>query len=343
MRHGGRVSLLVAVALLAIGCGSQRSDSPDQVRADTTPSASPAPAGMQSGSLRGVVVDVPSEWSRNGLQCGTPTRDTLLVELTGTVTPACLISGPPQHLSVVWLGTFTRPVLDNGTLGEATIPSDAAIDSYDDTTIDGEHVKETTQRTDDGRTLRLLLFLERGVYVSAASADPSVVEAAVDSLQARDTDPTTDCIVHTHAYDDGRPGNAQSGNQIVPGTPSWAAGCVYVDGWLEGSKVVTGDALNALVAALRTAPPTTDQRAPEDTNCESVADDVPPSDSPPMALVFHEPDVGVWTVVAKTNPCTRWQSTVSAGGVTRRIDQRVMLALPSLWTSYPDPDSLDLG
>jgi hypothetical protein len=99
--------------------------------------------------------------------------------------------------------------------------------------------------------------------------------------------------------------------------------------------------LVTLINAVRSAPPTTDERAPDDTNCESVADMQSPSDNPPMLLRFDGPD-GQWLLVAKINACTRWQSTISSGSATRRIDQQLLLALPTVWTSYPDPDSMDI-
>jgi len=319
------VAIAVITCLAAVGCGAHVVA--DRVRSaggSASPSASAAPAGMQRAWLRGVGIDAPAQWLRDDVHCGTPMADTLIVEFTGEGTEACLISRPPAALSVISIGT-SRP--DNAV--------------YDETTIDDVPAREATRQTDDGRTERLIYFPDRDVYVSIASPDESVVQAAERSVQVTDTDPETGCVVHTHEYDDGAPTGQASSFAILPGDPTSAAACVYVNGWLEETAVVTGDKLTTLMNAIRAAPATTDQRAPDDTGCQSVADLVTPADNPPMLLRFDGPD-GKWRLVAKINPCTRWQSTISSGSVTRRIDQQLLLALPPVWTSYPDPDSMDI-
>jgi hypothetical protein len=204
-------------------------------------------------------------------------------------------------------------------------------------------IEETERPATDGDHERLVSFPDRHVLVEITSPDPAVVDAARRSLQVTDTDAATGCVVHTTTYDDGRPPGQGDDHQLLPGHPTSADACVYVDGWLENTAAVTGAALTNLVEAAQAAPPTTDQRAPDDANCESVADLETPADDPPMALHFDYADSSTWTLVAKINPCTRWQSTISSGDVTRRIDQRLLLALPQVWMSYPDPDSMDIG
>ena len=282
---------------------------------------------MQRAWLRGVGADAPAGWKRDATQCGTPMHDTLVVDYTGEATPACLVASPPTDVSVIEMATGTA--------------SDTA--TYDETaTIDGVPVEVSTGRAADGRTQRVVHFTDRDVSVTITSPDASTVDAAYRSLQVTDTDPDSGCVVHTHAYDSGRPPDQGGSGVLLPGDPTSAVACVYVDGWLEETSNVTGDKLTTLLDAARAAPPTTDQRAPDDANCESVRSLVTPADDPPMLLRFDGPD-GHWLLVAKIAPCTRWQSTISSGSTTRRIDQRLLLALPAVWTSYPDPDSMDIG
>ena len=282
---------------------------------------------MQRAWLRGVGVDAPAQWKRNHTRCGTPLGDTLIVEYTGEATAGCLITNPPTGLSVVDLSTSRAN--DEGV-------------RYEHATIDGVAVETATRQTDDGRAERLVYFPDRGVNVSITSPDTSVVDAAYQSLQVVQSDPASGCVVHTNAYDDGRPPDQGGGQVLLPGDPTSADACVYVDDWLESTAHLTGDKLATLINAVRAAPPTTKEQAPDDAGCESVAGMQEPSDNPPMLLRFDGPD-GHWMLVAKISWCTRWQSTISSGSATRRIDQQLLLALPPVWMSYPDPDSMDIG
>jgi len=318
-----------AIALaVASGCGSQISNSSDRLAPKSTQTPTPAPAGMQQYWLRGVGVDAPSSWKPNAVQCGTPMADTVIVDYTGEVTPGCLITRPPTNISVIELSSGTN----NNELAQY---------EWRPTAIHGIPVEEANKRTDDGRHERLVEFPDREVFVDITSSDQALIDATEQSLQVVDRDPETGCVVHTNAYDDGKPPAQGDAAELLPGHPASATGCVYVRGWLEQGTRVTGDKLATLIDAVQAAPAPTDERAPDDTNCESVANLVTPDDDPPMVLHFDYADSSTWTVVAKISPCTRWQSTISSGSVTRRIDQRLLLALPSLWNMYPDPDSMD--
>lgn len=317
---------MIATTLLA-GCGAAASVSHDSVSPDAS-SATPPPSDMQQAWLRGVGVDAPAEWKRDATQCGTPMHDTVVVDYASGATPACLVTRPPTDISVIELST-----------GNANpMPADAKHGE-----IDGIPVLEASRRTDDGRHEQLVRFPDRAVTVDITSPDRAVVEAARQSLQVVDTDPTTGCAVHSTAYNNGTPPAQGNPDELLPGEPTSAAGCAYAGGWLDMNDVVAGDDLDALVDAVRAAPETTEQRAPDDANCESVADMQSPEDNAPMVLHFDYADGSAWTLVAKINWCTRWQSTISSGDVTRRIDRRLLLALPPLWGMTPDPDSMDIG
>lgn len=326
---GKRFLVAVAVALVvASGCGSEIASSGDRIVPRSTQTPTPAAQGYQHYWLRGVGVDAPSSWKPNALRCGTPTANTVIVFYAGSASEGCALTNPPKHLSVIELSAGNN----NATQAKY---------DWQPTTIDGMAVEEVDRRTADGDHERLVTFADRQVTVDITSPDQSVVDAASQSLQVVNTDPDTGCVVHTNAYDDGKPPDQGNAHELLPGHPTSATGCVYVSGWLEQSARVSGDKLATLVDAIQSAPPPTDERAPDDTNCESVANLITPADNPPMMLRFDYSDSSTWTLVAQINPCTRWQSAISSGSVTRRIDQRLLLALPQLWTSYPDPDSMD--
>lgn len=325
----GKRFLAAGVGLvLASGCGTAMPTSSDRVAPRDTQTPTPAPAGMTQYWLRGVGVDAPSSWKPNKAQCGTPMADTVIVMYAGEATASCAILSPPKHLSVIQM-----------TSGNNN--ADYLRYDWHPATINGASVEVANTHTDDGDHERFVQFTDRQVTVDITSPDVSVVDDATNSLQVVDTDPATGCVVHTNAYDDGKPSPQGDSHYLLPGHPTSAIGCVYVSGWLETSARVTGDRLTALVDAVQAAPELTDSQAPDDTNCDSVAGMQDPSDNPPMMLRFDYADSSTWTLVAKISWCTRWQSAISSGDVTRRIDQRLLLALPDLWMSYPDPDSMD--
>jgi hypothetical protein len=312
---------------MASGCGTELSNSSDRLAPKSTQTPTPAPAGMQQYWLRGVGVDAPSSWKPNHAQCGTPLGNTVVVYYSGEGIAGCAIMGAPKHLSVIEMSAGNNASL--GTTG------------WQPSTVDGVSVEAADRQTDDGDHERLVHFTDRNVMVDITSPDQSVIDAATQSLQVVDSDPETGCVVHTTAYDDGKPPAQGDAPELLPGHPTSAIGCVYVSGWLEQGARVTGDKLTTLVDAIQAAPETTTRRAPDDANCESVASMQRPEDNPPMVLRFGYSDSSTWTVVAKINACTRWQSAISSGSVTRRIDEQLLLALPSLWSEYPDPDSMD--
>ena len=325
--------MCTAVALaMTSGCGSAVSNSGDRITPRDTPTSTPtpkpAPEGMEQYWLRGVGVDAPASWKPNRAQCGTPVASTVIVMYSGEGVAGCAITNPPKHLSVIRMSAG-----DNK----------AAYQQHDwhPETINGDAVEVANERTDQGDHERLVHFADRQVTVDMTSPDESIIDAATQSLQTVDTDPDTGCVVHTDAYDDGKPAPQGDAHVLLPGHPTSAIGCVYVSGWLESNARVSGDKLTALVNAVRAAPALTDSQAPDDTNCESVAGMQDPSDNPPMMLRFDYADSSTWTLVAKINWCTRWQSTISSGSVTRRITGALLLALPQLWMGYPDPDSMD--
>ena len=323
--------MCTAVALaMTSGCGSAVSNSGDRITPRDTPTSTPtpAPAGMEHFWLHGVGIDAPSSWKPNQTECGTPIENTVLVEYAGATSATCGYAGPPRHVSVIEMSP------GNNNMTYRTY-------DWQPETINGNPVEVVNRRTDDGDRERLVRFAVRQVTVDITSPDQSVIDAATRSLQTIDVDPDTGCVVHTNAYDDGKPAPQGDGRYVLPGHPTSATGCVYVSGWLEQSDRVTGDKLTTLVNAIQAAPATTDERAPDDANCESVANMVTPDENPPMVLHFNYSDSSTWTVVAKISWCTRWQSSISSGDVTRRIDQALLLALPDLWMMTPDPDSMD--
>ncbi|WP_109508297.1 PASTA domain-containing protein [Nocardioides speluncae] len=86
---GGAVA--AAVALVAGGTqviGDGLADGTDP----RPPADRAVPAGMRLVGLGHAAIAVPNDWGRNEVGCGTPIKDTVVIDLT--VTPACLIQRP---------------------------------------------------------------------------------------------------------------------------------------------------------------------------------------------------------------------------------------------------------
>lgn len=94
-------SAAAAVAVVAAGTqvvGDGLTDSRDP--APSSPAARPVPDGMRLVGIGRAAIVVPKEWGRNHLGCGTPTKDTFVLDV-GLI-PLCLIPRP-AGVDAVWL------------------------------------------------------------------------------------------------------------------------------------------------------------------------------------------------------------------------------------------------
>jgi hypothetical protein len=146
---------LVAVALLsaAAACGS------------VAPSP---PSGQTAVSSSGVQVFVPASWPRNQLRCGTPVRDTVVVD-PGPVEDCLLTPAPPVSYAEL------RPVYS------VAADPDAQLATRPVSIGSGIPARRGEDRMGDGRTRVVLVVPSRKVVVLAVSSDPALARRIVDS------------------------------------------------------------------------------------------------------------------------------------------------------------------
>jgi hypothetical protein len=144
---------LIAVALLAAACGSV---------------ASSPPAGETAVSYEGVQVFVPAGWPRNQIRCGTPVRDTVVVD-PGPIDD-CMLT-PAPLVSYAWL----RAAADVSTDPDAQMATLPVSIGQNTAARRGE------DRLSDGRTRVVLVVPSRKVVVMAVSADAALARRIVDS------------------------------------------------------------------------------------------------------------------------------------------------------------------
>jgi hypothetical protein len=150
-----RATPLVAAALLsaAAACGSV---------------ANPAPSGQMAVAYGGVQVFVPASWPRNQIRCGTPTRDTVVVD-PGPIEDCLLTPAPPVSYASLRLAE------------DPTTDPDVQLASQPVSIGAGTAARRGEDRLGDGRTRVVLFVPTRKVVVMAVSADPALARRIVDS------------------------------------------------------------------------------------------------------------------------------------------------------------------
>ena len=126
-----------------------------------------APPGMTTVNYQGVTVSAPASWGRNQLWCGTPVKDTVVVNPGPQL--LCLIS-QPQRVSYVWLRSCTDCSADP----EAAVARQAVR-------VSGRAARRGEDRLPEGRTRVVLVIPDHSVVVTAVSPTPRVARDIVDS------------------------------------------------------------------------------------------------------------------------------------------------------------------
>lgn len=130
----------------------------------------PPPEGMRWVGLGPVAVAVPQEWGTNELRCGTPVRDTVVVDVDAV--PLCLTSRPEGVRSL--------------EIGEGPPPADH--EARESILVDGEpvpyegtrcHAVESPNGADLAVCEGTLYLLDQGIWVRA---DSSAGSLEVDAL-----------------------------------------------------------------------------------------------------------------------------------------------------------------
>lgn len=289
--------------------------------------------------MHGVGVDTPITWQPDALRCGRPIHNTVVVAGSTFLIEDCDYL-PRPRVSVAWIGAYdAEPLSRRAILGEAELGR-RGLAGLRHATVSGEPALVGVRPSINGGVAHLVLFPHRRVYVSVRSEDPATVRQVLASIRTVRVDPATRCRVHTRQYDDPARLPHQRGELLVPGNPSSVTACGYVDDYLEQTATMTGTRLRRLLDALRSAPPPTDAHQPSDWPGCTWVDKEFHVTREPMAMFFTYPNDAERVVVARIESCTRWQSYVTTGSYTRRINKRVLTALPPVWTQYPDPGSM---
>ncbi|MEO3744105.1 hypothetical protein [Plantactinospora sp. B5E13] len=127
------------------------------------------PAGEQTVTSAGVRISVPAGWDRNATECGTPVRDTYLVDVTDVA--ACALT-PAPRVDYAEIRRATNLALDPV----------AAVATTDGTAA-GHPVRRGADVLPDGRARRVVLIPDRQVVVVAVADDPATADAIADSVR----------------------------------------------------------------------------------------------------------------------------------------------------------------
>jgi hypothetical protein len=238
--------LLVAVLVVAAGtvgvAGLLRSqDRSENVRAAATGEPE---ASWRAVFFHGVEVRVPEEWPIGAIECGTPSADTVIVDLS--MVSACLGPAPAEPVTVVWVDSVGR-----GLSREA---QDLATDQ---TFVDGAPARRGGGVLPGGNArVAVLVVPSRDVAITVESDDTELATRILGTVRLQDIDrhgcPAV--LAPQSARHPAEVGGAA--DQLVPGSPVGVTECRYDNGLLEGSAPPpTAEGLARLVRLLDTLPP----------------------------------------------------------------------------------------
>ncbi|WBB47823.1 hypothetical protein O3597_22285 [Verrucosispora sp. WMMA2044] len=126
------------------------------------------PSGVQEVASEGVRIEVPAGWSRNAIGCGTPVRDTYVVDVEAVA--GCALTPTPRV-----------------DYAEIRLSADLALDSAaaiatEERQTAGHVVHRGADVLPDGRARRVVV-VDRRVVVIAVAEDPAVADAIAESLK----------------------------------------------------------------------------------------------------------------------------------------------------------------
>jgi hypothetical protein len=126
------------------------------------------PTGEQEVASEGVRISVPAGWPRNATECGTPMRDTYIVDVD-------LIAG---------CAVLPRPRVDYAEIRRANLELDPVAQLATEAGgAFGHSVLRGGDVLPDGRTRQVVVVPDREVTLIAVSSNPAVAEAITRSLR----------------------------------------------------------------------------------------------------------------------------------------------------------------
>ncbi|MBM9506206.1 hypothetical protein [Actinacidiphila acididurans] len=303
-RRRGAVLAVTAAVVAAVGAGFVVAETSGHGGRHGTTAAHTGADTMRTWTYHGLQVKAPSGWGVNALRCGTPVKDTVVIDQGPTAACAIKLPGPmPQTV------TF-------GTLGKRADPSARKV------TVDGRPATVHTERMPDGLFRTTLTVPSLDAFVDVRTRSRALTAAVIASARIVSVD-TNGCAAHVDAL---RPGGApqRSGAaaHLVPGLPSGATVCHYEDHRLAHSTRLTGsrltellDQLAALRPGLKPADPRPNPKQPPSVTLGSCFDQ---ADRDGYLLRFTYPSGPALDVYAHFDGCIRLGADNGArtGGLT---------------------------
>ncbi|MFF5215856.1 hypothetical protein [Micromonospora sp. NPDC000442] len=117
---------------------------------------------------KGVRISVPAAWPRNATKCGTPMRDTYIVDVD--VIAGCAVLPRPR----VDYAEIRRANLDLDPVAQLATEAGEAF---------GHPVLRGGDVLPDGRTRQVVVVPDQQVVLVAVSSNPALAEAITDSLR----------------------------------------------------------------------------------------------------------------------------------------------------------------
>ena len=209
-----------------------------------TPSPQPSPLvppGMQPVSYHGVEVFVPARWKINAYGCGFQARQDTVIIPEGAAA-ACLQSPPPGALTVVRMYQFSMQSIAQQEARLATEP--VIIDGYP--ALRGYRVSPWPY-FEPKYPLAILYLPAQDVVVMVSSPNKQTALALLNSAHVVKVD-ARGCVSHVTPFVP--PTAAGTSAPMVPGQPTGAVICRYLDNWLFRSAAASNSQLAELVRML---------------------------------------------------------------------------------------------
>jgi hypothetical protein len=192
----------------------------------STPTITAPPAtGMRYVTYHGVQVQVPARWAVNAVDCGVPTRDTIILDQNAVA--ACGASGeaPQRYASATFLPSVghTLPYLAPGGR-----PRRQPV------VVDGVPGSRTTFVSSSGWTTELLEIPSRDFAVDVTTRQASLTQDVIGSARIVSVDQFGCPSALTNVYPTGTAARSGAGAALVPGSPTRATLCHYTGGAIGG-------------------------------------------------------------------------------------------------------------
>ncbi|WP_433887858.1 hypothetical protein [Streptomyces sp. CA-111067] len=189
-------------------------------------------------NFQGLEVDAPENWAMNATECGSPLKDTVVVDQGATT--ACAMTGPQRFQSV------TFDTLKGSSAGSEAKRSTATRKVV----ISGRPGTVATQRATAGLTREILTVPGLDASVDVQTKSPTLTAAIIASARFAAVDGNGCASSVTSLRPGGPPDRAGAADRLVPGAPTGAVLCHYSDNRLGHSTRLSDGRLGELRSLL---------------------------------------------------------------------------------------------